>query len=167
LSLDATPSPRGGGTLNLLASHIHDVRRAPPAGMGCLVIGQLAQQRRHENMGVGHRARQDFDHAVKRFMLTYQMVSPLIAYHLPEKHRIALRLAARSQDMSFSKQMRKIAEQHLLVLYYKSKTTVLQLGGLRQPRASLHLAMLPRGGEATNVAFVSGDLHLMKSVFHP
>jgi hypothetical protein len=30
--------------------------------------------RRHENMGVG----QGFDRAVKRFMLTYQMVGPLI-----------------------------------------------------------------------------------------
>jgi hypothetical protein len=33
LSHDTTPCPRGGGTLDLLVSHIHDVRRAPPVGV--------------------------------------------------------------------------------------------------------------------------------------
>jgi hypothetical protein len=59
----------------------------------------------------------NFDRAVKRFMLTYQMVGPLITYHLPEKCRIALNLAARSRAMSFSRWIRKVAEEHLLGLY--------------------------------------------------
>jgi hypothetical protein len=44
----------------------------------------------------------------------------------------SFRALARTQGMSFPKQMRKTAEQHLVVLYHKSKSTVSQFGTLGQ-----------------------------------
>jgi hypothetical protein len=71
-----------------------------------------------ENLGVPRTVvHRNFERAIKHFMLTYQMVGPLIAYHLPEKYRVALNLAARSRAMSFSRCMRNVAEKHLLGLY--------------------------------------------------